>query len=448
MKQQIFREFSIRGHADQDLPDDVVARIGRAAGTFFLNCEADTLVVGHDVRLSSPRISRALLSGLASTGCTVLDIGLAPTPVFYFAVDHLGAGGGIMITASHNPLQDNGFKLRAAETLTGPALQSIYRLADRGDFAQGYGAVQAVDIFPAYLAALQARVQPGRPLKIVVDGGNSANGPLVTEFLRRQGHTIFPVFAEPDGAFPNRSPDPTTPNTLTVAAQTVVNAGADCGLAFDGDGDRVVLLDDTGAVHLGDTILTLLARSAAQTGPVTVVCDVSCTQALSDDVRDHHGQTVSAPVGYAFVHKTMRKIGASLGGEASGHLFCLDEQFRFDDAILAAVKLLNFMAGLNQPVSRIIAGLPHYYTTPNERIACPDNRKTAIIASLTRHFQAHYPVDVTDGARINFGRGWVLIRQSNTQPAITLRAEADTQAEMERIRALVLDEFNRVANSD
>lgn len=446
MKQQIFREFSIRGHADQDLPDDVVARIGRAAGTFFLNCDANTLVVGHDVRLSSPRIKRALLSGLSSTGCTVFDIGLAPTPTFYFAVDYLNAGGGIMITASHNPLQDNGFKLRAAETLTGPALQSIYRLADRGDFAQGYGAIQTVTIFPAYLSALQSHVEPGRSLKIVVDGGNSANGPLVVDFLRRQGHTVFPVFIEPDGAFPNRSPDPTGPGVLATASQAVINAGADCGLAFDGDGDRVVLLDDAGAVHLGDTILTLLARAAAKNGPVTVVCDVSCTQALADDVRNHHGQTVSAPVGYAFVHQTMRKIGASLGGEASGHLFCLDEQFRFDDAILAAIKLTNFIAGLNQPLSQVIAGLPRYYTTPNERIACPDNRKTAVIARLTRHFQANYPVDTTDGARIDFGRGWVLIRQSNTQPAITLRAEADSQAEMERIRALVLDELHRMAN--
>lgn len=450
MNQRIFRQFSIRGHAERDLPDEIVLRIGRAMGTWFSRRHASALVVGRDVRQSSPRISRTLIEGLAATGRTVIDVGLVPTPALNFAVDHLGAAGGIMVTASHNAAPDNGFKLRTDETLMGADLQEIYHLADREDFTSGNGIVLAQDILTPYLNALRQHAETNRPLKIVVDGGNGANGPLVSDFLRGQGHTVISVFADPDGAFPNRSPDPTTPDALRVAARAVIEGEADCGLAFDGDGDRIVLIDDQGAVHPGDTVLMLLARLAAKTAPVTVVHDAGCTRALADDVRAHGGKAIAAPVGYAFVHKTMREVGASLGGEASGHIFCIDDRFKFDDAILASVKLVNFIAGLNQPVSEIIAELPHYHTSPNERIACPDERKAAVITRVTEHFRADYPVDTIDGARIDFGRGWALIRQSNTQPALTLRAEAATKSEMERIKTQVLEavltELNKVSN--
>ncbi len=444
MKQDIFRAFSIRGNAARDLPDEVVRQIGRAVGAYFNYELPPTLVVGRDVRQSSPRISRALVDGLVDAGCTVLDIGLVPTPTLNFAVDHFGAQGGVMVTASHNPPPDNGLKLRAEQTLTGEALQEIYRLAQSGNLPQGKGQAITMDALIPYLIALQERTErSGRKLKIVVDGGNGANGPIVSAFLRQQGHTVFELFTEADGTFPNRNPDPTAENALKAAAQLVVEQRAHFGLAFDGDGDRIALIDNKGGVHYGDIILMLLARQEARRdGPLKVVFDVSCTKALSDDIIAHGGQPFQTVVGYAFVQQKMQEVGALLGGESAGHIFCLDSQFRFDDAILASVKLLNYFSRQAQPVSQLIADLPHYHTSPNYRIACPDALKAQVITAITQRYQRTHSVDTTDGAKIMFPRGWALIRPSNTQPALSFRAEGETPEEMERIKQEVRGVIN------
>jgi len=436
IKQSIFRPFSIRGNAERDLPDEVVRQIGRAIGAYFdAGSLPTTLVVGRDVRQSSPRISQALISGLVDTGCAVIDVGLVPTPTLNFAVDHFGAQGGAMVTASHNPPPDNGLKLRAEQTLTGEALQKIYRLAQSEYLPQGKGEAITMDALIPYLIALQERVAPGRALKIVVDGANGANGPIVSAFLRRQGHTVFELFTAADGSFPSRNPDPTAENALQAAAQLVLEQRAHFGLAFDGDGDRIALIDDKGRVHYGDIILMLLARQEAQRGaPPKVVFDVSCTQALSDDIIAHGGQPFQTVVGYAFVQQKMLEVGALLGGETAGHIFCLDSQFRFDDAILASVKLLNYFSEQTQPVSQLIADLPRYHTSPNYRLPCPDALKAQVIAAITRHYQRTHSVDTTDGAKIMFPRGWALIRQSNTQPALSFRAEGETPEALERIK--------------
>jgi phosphomannomutase/phosphoglucomutase len=430
IKQSIFREFSIRGEAERDLPDSVASQIGRAIGTYFapaVFAEASaTLVVGHDVRVSSPRISQALVAGLVSTGATVLDIGLAPTPTLNFAVDHFQANGGVMVTASHNPPQDNGFKLRADVTLTGETLQQIYILATKQTFVNGAGIRRSEEGLTPYLVALKARVLPGRAKNVVVDGGNGVNGRVVSRFLRGLGHHVIELFTEPDGAFPNRNPDPTGPDALVAAGEAVINQGADFGLAYDGDGDRLALLDELGRPYYGDIVLMLLARHALQSGPVQVVHDVSCTKALADDVVAHGGQAHPAAVGYAFVHEKMRQLGATLGGESSGHIFCLDDAFRFDDAILASVKLLNYFGQSNDSVSALIDDLPRYHTSPNLRIFCPDTLKGRVVEAVITHYQGTHLIDTTDGAKITFDRGWALVRQSNTQPAISLRVEGET----------------------
>lgn len=443
MKQTIFREFSIRGNAEHDLPDEVVAQIGRGIGTYFFSAktpQADSvsLMVGHDVRLSSPRISRALISGLVATGVQVVDIGLVPTPVLNFAVDYFRAIGGVMITASHNPPPDNGFKLRADITLTGQVLQQIYALAKAGNFAQGAGTQKMADGLSPYLNALGRRVVAGASKKIVVDGGNGINGRIVSDFLRRLGHEVIELFTEPDSNFPNRNPDPTGPEALVAAGQTVRDHAADFGLAYDGDGDRVSLIDETGQPHYGDIILMLLARQALQSESIQVVHDVSCTKALADDVVAHGGQAHPAAVGYAFVHAKMRQVGATLGGESAGHIFCIDPDFKFDDAILASVKLLNYFVSQPQSVSALIADLPSYHTSPNLRIFCPDTLKEQLINTVLNTYQATHIVDTTDGAKVMFDQGWALVRQSNTQPAISLRVEGETVEALEAIRAEVV----------
>ncbi|MBI1877090.1 MAG: phosphomannomutase/phosphoglucomutase [Chloroflexi bacterium] len=441
----IFREFSIRGIADRDLSDEVVVAIGRAIGAFFKQHGGEMLVVGQDRRNSSPRISRALTQGLQSTGLKVIDLGPTPTPVHNFATDFYQADGGIMVTASHNPPEHNGFKIRNRDrTLYAGEFQEIYSLTTSKDIAVsggslGAGQLEQADIMPIYLERLKARAQfqAASPLKIVVDGGNGTNGLIMARLLRDLGCQVVELYCQPDGSFPHRSPDPTAPGALVDLSARVQAEQASLGLAYDGDGDRVVLVDDRGEIYFGDIILMLLARQAAQQGPFKVVHDVSTTKALADDIVAHGGQSYPAPVGYAFVHDKMREVGATLGGETAGHLFCLDGEFRFDDALLASVKLLNYVSGNQRPISSLIAELPRYHTSPNYRIFCPDHLKAQVIQRITGHFQATHSVDTTDGVKIMFERGWALIRPSNTQPALTFRAEGETAAEMERIESEV-----------
>ncbi len=444
----IFREFSIRGVAEQDLTNEVVVRVGRAIGTYFRRHDKQTLVVGRDVRNSSARISRALITGLAQTGVKVIDVGLVPTPVHNFATDFLAAAGGIMVTASHNPPEDNGLKIRGRQTLTGGEIQQIFQLAVGGNFVAGQGTVLEKDALPPYLAALRRYVRPGRSLKIAVDGGNGTNGPVVVELLRQLGHTVFELFVEPDGAFPNRSPDPTKSGATDALSLLVKAEKADLGLAYDGDGDRLVVVDEAGNRVLGDQIMMILARDILQGGPAKIVYEILCTQALADDVRAHGGEPVMTPSGYAFVHQAMQQTGAALGGELSGHLFLNEPEFRFDDAILATVKLLNILAQSAYPLSALVADLPTYHSSPELRVKCRDEVKARVVERIKAQFANDYYVDVLDGARIHFDEGWALVRQSNTQPVISMRFEARSREALAmiqtRVQALVEAELNRL----
>lgn len=447
----IFRQFSIRGVADRDLPDEVVVQIGRALGTYFIrDVGGNLVVVGQDVRLSSPRIGQALSRGLLQTGINVIEVGIVPTPVQNFATDFFGAAGGVMITASHNPPEDNGLKIRTHETLSGETLLQIYQLAVAQDFVQGQGIVQEKDVLPAYLAALQKHIEPGgKSLKIVVDGGNGANGPIVAEFLRGQGHAIAELFAEPDGSFPNRDPDPTKPGATDALAGLVKTEKADLGLAYDGDGDRLVVVDEQGNRVLGDQIMMILARNLLKDGPARIVYEILCTQALADDVTAHGGEAVMTPSGYAFVHEAGRQAGAVLGGELSGHLFFYEPEFQFDDAMLGTVKLLNVLMQEQASLSTMVADLPRYHSSPELRVGCPDEVKSRIIDFVRELYESDYEVDILDGARIHFDEGWALVRQSNTQPVISMRFEARSAQQLDtiqnRVQPLVEAEIRRLS---
>ena len=446
----IFREFSIRGVADRDLPPEVVIKVGRALGTYLQReIRGKSVVVGRDVRLSSPRISRSLIEGLLQTGAEVIDVGLVPTPVQNFATDYFKADSGVMITASHNPPEDNGFKIRTRETLSGQAIQELYRLAVADDFIEGLGTLQEKDdVLASYLAALRRYVVSDRPLKIVVDGGNGANGQVVADFLRQQGHTIIDLFIKPDGNFPNRNPDPTKAGATDALAQVVHSEGADVGLAYDGDGDRLVVVDEKSNQILGDQIMMILARNVLKAGPAKIVYEILCTQALADDVVAHGGEPVMTPSGYAFVHDAMRQTGAALGGELSGHLFFNEPEFRFDDAILGTVKLLNVIGQSQTPLSALVADLPRYHSSKELRVKCPDEIKPRIVDFVRKRFETDYKVDTLDGARIHFDGGWALVRQSNTQPIISMRFEAISAEQLaaiqHRVQLLVESEIERL----
>ncbi len=442
MNQDIFREFSIRGVADQELTDDIVAVIGQAIGTFLKHQEKFTLLVGRDVRNSSARISRVLIDGLIQTGVQVTDIGQVPTPVLNFTVDSQQGDGGIMITASHNPPEYNGFKIRTDHILSGDELQKICRIIQTEDFASPVASelsdrsINSIDPLPDYLGQLKTLAQP-LSFKVVVDGGNGTNGPIVCQLLRDLGCEVTELYCEPDGNFPNRNPDPTKSGAVADLSALVRSEGADLGVAYDGDGDRLVVVDEQGNVVLGDQVLMILARDALRQGPAKIVCEILCTQALADDIKAHGGEPIMTPSGYAFVHKAMQDSGAVLGGELSGHIFLNEPGFRFDDAILGTVKLLNVVKGSRQPLSELVAELPAYYSSPELRIPCPDSVKGQVVEQVQSHFQRGYKVDTLDGARIHFDGGWALVRQSNTQPKISMRFEARTAKDMETIQSEV-----------
>lgn len=454
----IFREFSIRGIADQDLADDVVVRIGWATGTFFKKQDADLLVVGRDIRNSSERISAALVEGLLQSGVNVIDIGRVPTPVLNYATDSFQAGGGVMITASHNPPDYNGLKIRGRHTLGGDDLQTIYRLT--AEYPQGEisaaGQVRRVDALPEYLKQIKAlaRIQEfpvtGKPLKIVVDGGNGINGMLVAGLLRDLGCEVIELYCEPDGDFPGRGPDPTAVGATGALAELVRSKKADLGLAYDGDGDRLALVDEQGNTVLGDQIMMILARDMLRDGPAKIVYEILCTQALADEVIALGGEPVMTPSGYAFVHQAMLETGAVLGGELSGHLFFNEPGFRFDDAILGTIKFLNVITQSDVPLSSLVENLPAYYSSPELRIPCPDEIKTAVVTYTKAQFMDDYHVDTLDGARIHFEDGWALVRQSNTQPIMSMRFEARSAAQLEviqaKVQSLVEAEINRLKN--
>lgn len=442
----IFREFSIRGIADSDLTDDVALAIGQATGVFFQQAGSEKIVVGRDARLSSPRVSRGLIAGIQQAGLHIIDLGQVPTPVHNFATDFYGAGGGVMVTASHNPPEHNGLKLRNRDrTLYADEIMEIYRLATSGSAtATSAGQIEQADILPVYLERLKIQAQQtcevlktSQVLKIVVDGGSGTNGLIVARLLRELGCEVSELYCEPDGRFPHRSPDPTASGALADLSARVQAEGAKLGLAYDGDGDRLALVDEQGNRVLGDQIMMILARDILQNSPAKIVYEILCTQALADDVAAHGGEPVMTPSGYAFVHEAMQQNGAALGGELSGHLFCHAPEFRFDDAILATVRLLNVVTASHQPLSALVAALPTYHSSPELRLPCPDTAKASVVEFVKTQFGRDYYVDTLDGARIHFADGWALVRQSNTQPVISMRFEARTAAALAAIQSHV-----------
>jgi phosphomannomutase/phosphoglucomutase len=444
----IFRQYSIRGIADQDLTDEVVTQIGRATGTFFRKRGDQTLVVGRDVRRSSLRISHVLISGLVETGIHVIDVGMVPTPVHNFATDAYNADGGIIVTASHNPPEYNGLKIRSNRSLRGEELREIYQIAVKKPVEDWQSPspkqVRQIDPLPLYLENIKTHARISSPLKVVVDGGNGTNGLIVSRLLSNLGCTVIQLYCEPDGDFPNRAPDPTARGALTDLSAVVRSERADLGLAYDGDGDRLAAVDEQGQQVFGDQVLMLLARDRLQHGPAKIVYEILCTQAVAEDVIAHGGEPIVTPSGYAFVHQAMHDTGADLGGEFSGHLFFNDPGFGFDDPILATIKLLNMISRRQLPLSALVAELPAYCSSPQIRIPCPDSVKARVVEEVKNQFKGSYPVDELDGARIDFGDGWALVRASNTQPALSLRFEATSEERLEQLMTQVLDQVEHL----
>ena len=446
MNPHVFRAYDIRGIAARDLDDAFVRDLGRAFATVVRRGAGRRVAVGRDCRLSSDRIFAALAAGLRAGGADVIDLGVVSSPVLYWAVHHFGTDGGVQITGSHNPPAHNGFKLMlGTETLHGEAITELRRIIEAEAFASGSGAQLEVAPLGAYVDDIASRVHVARPLKIVVDAGNGTGGPAALALLERLGVEVVPLYTDMDGRFPNHHPDPTVEENLVELQDTVLAEGADLGVAYDGDADRIGVIDDLGRVLWGDRLLILLAREVLAEHPgAAIVGEVKCSQTLFEEVAASGGRPIMSQVGHSLIKARMKAEGALLAGEMSGHIFYADRWYGFDDAVYVTARLLEILGRNDAPLSALLADVPSPHVTPEIRVACPDEVKFDVVTRAIAHFKRHHPVIDIDGARVDFGDGWGLIRASNTQPVLVLRAEAVDASALDRIRA-TLEGFVRDA---
>jgi len=435
----VFRAYDVRGLVDVDFDPEWVELFGRAAGTFFLRRGQTQAVVGHDCRLTSPEYQARLAAGLASSGIDVVCLGMVPSPVFYYAVKALGRKAGIVVTASHNPPEFNGFKVWSGETtIHTEAIREIYDIMAAGEFVSGAGIVCEHDIKPAYVEHVVEQMVLPRPVTVVVDGGNGAGGLLCAEVLRQCGARVIPLYCEPDGRFPNHHPDPVVLENVADLAARVVAEGADFGVGLDGDADRIGVVDGAGRLMYGDQILALYARAVLANHPGgTVIGEVKCSHLLYRDIAAHGGAPVMAATGHSLIKSRMRETGAILAGEMSGHMFFADRYYGFDDAIYAAARLAEIVAASSVPLHAMLADWPVTVNTPEIRMDCPDGVKFAVVERAKAYFRERYDMIDVDGVRLTFPDGWGLLRASNTQPVLVLRFEAETNERLEEIRRII-----------
>jgi phosphomannomutase/phosphoglucomutase len=442
----IFREYDIRGKAPDELGQESACLLGRAFGTYFRERGAARVSLGRDCRSSSPFLAQALQQGLTSTGTTVVDLGIVPTPLLYFSLHDLSVDGGIQVTGSHNPPEYNGFKVCLGKTtLYGKEIQKIRKIAESGVFAEGEGGLQKEEILSSYLERVLGGVEVG-PVKkkIVVDAGNGVGGLVAPLLYERMGIEVVRLFCEPDGRFPNHHPDPTIPGNLDHLFRKVAETGADLGFAFDGDADRIGVVEQEGRIIWGDKLMILFSRDILKEHPgAKIIGEVKCSQALYDDIQKHGGIPIMWKAGHSLIKGKMKEEGALLAGEMSGHLFFADRYFGFDDAIYAGARLLEILTRDERSLGEHLSDVPLFVSTPEIRLDCPDEKKFDVVSRLAEEFIKHYDVIDVDGARVLFEGGWGLIRASNTQPVLVLRFEAVDEKRLQTIQQLFMDKLAR-----
>jgi phosphomannomutase len=434
----ILREYDIRGVVGKTLHVADAAAIGRAFGTLVRRNGGKKVALGYDGRLSSPGLAKACVDGLLSTGLDVVEIGVAATPMLYFAVWHLDTDGGIMITGSHNPPDFNGFKMMMGKkSFFGADIQKLGEIAAKGDFETGSGKPEKKAVLDDYAARLLKDVKPGRNLKVAWDTGNGAVGVSIRAVVDKLPGTHFILNEKVDGTFPAHHPDPTVPENLKQLQATVKKEGCDLGIAFDGDGDRIGAIDGKGRILWGDQLLILWARDVLKQRPgATIIGDVKASQALFDEIQRAGGTPLMWKTGHSLIKSKMADLKAPLAGEMSGHVFFADTFYGFDDALYCGLRLLNIVAGGEQSLAEMRDKLPQLVNTPELRFDCPDDRKFKVVEEVkARLKQAGAKVNDIDGVRVSTPDGWWLLRASNTQPVLVARCESQDEAGLERLRS-------------
>lgn len=440
-----FREYDVRGIAGKDLSPEFAELLGLAYATFIsgrppvAGRKNLTVSVGRDVRLTGEAYSQGLIRGLRRGGLDVIDIGMVATPLSYFSTFHLDLDGAIIVTGSHNPPDYNGFKISVGRsTIHGSQIQELLAIMEKGPkVAEREGSLTEHPLVPEYIDYVITHAKKSRSMKVVLDAGNGAAAHIAPELFRRLGADVVELYCEPDGRFPNHHPDPTVPKNLRDLVEAVRREKADFGVAFDGDADRIGLVDETGRIIYGDELMVLLSRDVLKTHPgATVISEVKSSNRLYEDIRAHGGNAVMWKTGHSLIKSKMKETQAALAGEMSGHIFFADRYFGYDDAIYAATRVYEIAAAAAGPVSSLIADLPPSISTPEIRLDCEEEKKFRLVEETKKRLSQHKVNDI-DGVRVDFSDGWGLVRASNTQPVLVLRFEAQSEQRLEEIRAMV-----------
>lgn len=444
----IFRAYDIRGIVDETLTPDIVTVIGRAIGSEAIARGMDSLCIGYDGRHSSPELADALARGVMATGCNVVHVGAVPTPVLYFATHELGTGSGVMVTGSHNPANYNGLKIMlGGETLSGDAIQKLLQRIRTGDFASGHGSQSSEDVRRAYLDRIVGDIAVAAPLKVVLDAGNGIAGELGPLLIEELGCEVIPLYCDVDGNFPNHHPDPGKPENLADLIERVKAEGADIGLAFDGDGDRLGVVTNTGKIIWPDRLLMLFARDVVSRNPgADVLYDVKCSRRLAGVISEAGGRPIMWKSGHSLMKAKMKETGALLAGEMSGHIFFGERWYGFDDGLYSAARLLEILGIEDRHCDEVFEDFPEDISTPELNVAVSEDTKFALMERLGKEGNfGEANISTIDGIRVEYTDGWGLCRASNTTPALVLRFEAETEQALERIKAVFREQLQKVA---
>ncbi len=448
---EIFREYDIRGIADRDLASPISIALGQAVGTYLKREGRSRVTLARDCRLSSERLASEVGKGLQMAGLEVIDVGVVPTPLLYFSLYHFeDVDGGVMITGSHNPADYNGLKISSGKTtIHGEEIQKIGQILERADLEQGSGGIESRDIEDPYRRMIRERIgRLSRPLKVVVDAGNGTSSDLSPRVYQELGCEVIELFCEMDGSFPNHHPDPTVEENLKDLVAAVRQHEANLGIAFDGDGDRIGAVDDTGRIIWGDELMILFSREILARHPgATIIGEVKCSMNLYRQIESHGGVGIMWKAGHSLIKAKMKETGAVLAGEVSGHIFFADGFFGFDDATYAGARLLQQVADSGGSLSQLLEDIPPLYSTPEIRVDVRESEKFEIVRQLQEYFGRRYETVTVDGVRVLFEDGWGLVRASNTQPALVLRFEASTPDRLEEIRSSIESKLEDVSRS-
>lgn len=444
-KSFIFREYDVRGVYEKDFDVEFAKLLGKALVSFVVK-KGNTnplMTVGFDARLSSPAINQAVVDGMVSSGARVLTLGLITTPMSYFSMFHLNAVGGIMVTGSHNPPDYNGFKISFGKTtLFGEEIQELRKIIEAGDFVTGAGSSEAYDIFPPYIERYRKEFSHLAGVPVVLDCGNGAAGIIARRLYEAIGLKPTILFEQPDGRFPNHHPDPTVEENLVELKKQVLKEKAAIGIGFDGDCDRIGVIDNNGRFVLGDELMVVWARDILTKNPgAKIIGDVKCSDRLYADIESRGGQPIMWKTGHSLIKNKIKEEKAPFGGELSGHIFFSDRNYGYDDALYAGLRLMEIVAESGKSVADILKDLPSAFNTPEIRLDTTEEKKLAIVETLKKHFQSlpNVKLNLLDGVRASFSDSWALVRASNTQPVVVVRFEANSAERLEQLKTSVMN---------